>query len=223
MIFNGAGKWGDGHTQSMPAGRDVVILADADKPGMKHAETVAAALQNGYRGSGKARSVRIVDPEQLGFPVIEDHGWPLGDGRRVVLGEGLEAANGWVATSAPAADAARPVSWPPAFPAPPPEKRPQGRGRNHGGVIRAHFFAKTRGGVMAVRNGRPAVFSLPTGTCMVCNARVTLPCNARVHTAAVEIGCEPATWAEHAAATLGIRVAMMAVVAVATGCSVPLP
>ena len=23
MIFNGAGKWGDGHTQSMPAGRDV--------------------------------------------------------------------------------------------------------------------------------------------------------------------------------------------------------
>ena len=30
-------------------------------------------------------------------------------------------------------------------------------------------------------------------------------------------------WAEHAAATLGIRVAMMAVVAVATGCSVPLP
>ena len=77
--FNGGGKWHKFHTERMPAGRDVVILADADLPGVKHADTVATALQNGYRGNGKAASVRIVTPAQLGFPVTKDHGKDISD------------------------------------------------------------------------------------------------------------------------------------------------
>ena len=75
----GAEQWGNFHTERMPAGRDVVILADSDKPGMKHAETVATALQNGYRGKGKARSVRIVTPAQLGYPVTASKGKDISD------------------------------------------------------------------------------------------------------------------------------------------------
>ena len=108
--FNGAGKWGDGHTQSMPAGRDVVILADADKPGMKHAETVAAALQNGYRGNGKARSVRIVDPEQLGFPVIEDHGPDVSDWLEADPTRGAAEVQGLIDSAAPAPATEQPAS-----------------------------------------------------------------------------------------------------------------
>ena len=77
--FGGGGKWHDFHTERMPAGRDVVIVTDADKPGVEHAETVTTALQNGYRGKGKARSVRIVTAAQLGYPVTADHGKDISD------------------------------------------------------------------------------------------------------------------------------------------------
>ena len=75
----GAGKWHDFHTERMPAGRDVVILADSDKPGTKHVATVATALQNGYRGKGKARNVRTVTAAQLGYHVTESHGKDISD------------------------------------------------------------------------------------------------------------------------------------------------
>ncbi len=77
--FNGGGKWSDFHTERMPSGRDVVIFADTDKPGVKHAATVAAALLVGHRGNGKARRVRIVTAEQLGFEVTESHGRDISD------------------------------------------------------------------------------------------------------------------------------------------------
>ena len=49
----GSGKWRDEYSQHL-AGRRVVVLPDADQPGAKHAEQVAAAL------SGIAAEIRIV-------------------------------------------------------------------------------------------------------------------------------------------------------------------
>ena len=69
----GAGKWIKAHVKAMPADRAVVILADADKPGMRHAADVAAGLWP------VASSVRIVTPEQLGFEVTESHGRDVSD------------------------------------------------------------------------------------------------------------------------------------------------
>lgn len=40
----GAGKWRDCHSKYFPAGAEVVILPDNDKPGKKHAENVAQQL-----------------------------------------------------------------------------------------------------------------------------------------------------------------------------------
>src|SRR5690606_13180233 len=59
----GGGKWKREYSDA-PAGRDVVILADNDEPGQKHAEQVAKSLQ------GKARSVRVVNLP--GLPVKGD-------------------------------------------------------------------------------------------------------------------------------------------------------
>src|SRR5262249_10868079 len=50
----GAGKWRDEYTESL-RGKRVCIIADADEPGRKHAEQVAALL------SGKAESVKVLE------------------------------------------------------------------------------------------------------------------------------------------------------------------
>ena len=77
--LHGAGKWSDFHTERIPAGRDVVVIGDTDRPGQAHAAAVACALERGYHGAGKARSVRIVSPEQLGYPVTAAHGKDISD------------------------------------------------------------------------------------------------------------------------------------------------
>ena len=51
----GAGKWRPEHTEAL-RGAEVVVVADQDDPGRKHADQVAAAL------NGVARSVRVVEP-----------------------------------------------------------------------------------------------------------------------------------------------------------------
>ena len=53
----GAGKWRDDYSEAL-RGAQVVIVADKDEPGRKHAAQVAASLQ------GKAASVRIVEAKQ---------------------------------------------------------------------------------------------------------------------------------------------------------------
>ena len=50
----GAGKWRDTYAESL-VGADVVVVADQDEPGRRHARQVAASLE------GKASSVRIVE------------------------------------------------------------------------------------------------------------------------------------------------------------------
>lgn len=54
----GAGKWTGDHSQFL-AGRDVIVMPDADEPGRRHGEQVARSLQ------GVARSVRIVELPDL--------------------------------------------------------------------------------------------------------------------------------------------------------------
>ncbi len=51
----GAGKWRPEHTEAL-RGAEVVVVADRDDPGRKHADRVAAAL------NGVARSARVVEP-----------------------------------------------------------------------------------------------------------------------------------------------------------------
>ncbi len=51
----GAGKWRAEHTEAL-RGAEVVVVADQDDPGRKHADRIAAAL------NGVARSVRVVEP-----------------------------------------------------------------------------------------------------------------------------------------------------------------
>ena len=63
----------------MPGGRDVIIIGDADKPGQAHASTVALALARGYRGTGKAASVHLVTPQQMGFKVVAKGGRDISD------------------------------------------------------------------------------------------------------------------------------------------------
>jgi hypothetical protein len=88
----GAGKWDDSHSGFL-AGASVVVLPDRDEPGRRHADSVAASLEN------HARSVRILElprgkdvtewfdtggtPEELellirdarafGFELVSDH------------------------------------------------------------------------------------------------------------------------------------------------------
>ena len=77
--LGGAGKWSDFHTERMPADRLIIVTGDTDKPGQAHAATIALALEQGYRGAGKAQSVRLVAPEQLGYGVSPDHGSDISD------------------------------------------------------------------------------------------------------------------------------------------------
>jgi 5S rRNA maturation endonuclease (ribonuclease M5) len=56
----GAGKWREEYSESL-RGKRVVIIADADEPGRKHAQQVAASL------SGKATSVKVLE-----FPHAKD-------------------------------------------------------------------------------------------------------------------------------------------------------
>jgi len=68
----GAGAWKDLHTNQLE-GAKVVIIPDTDKEGIEHAHEVANHL------SPVAASLKLIEPEELGFDVREDHGKDLSD------------------------------------------------------------------------------------------------------------------------------------------------
>lgn len=80
----GAGKWRDEYSDAL-GGKAAVIIADADEPGRKHAQQVAASLM------GKARSVKVV--ELPGSKDLSD--WVEAGGNREALLGFIEARPEW--------------------------------------------------------------------------------------------------------------------------------
>jgi hypothetical protein len=88
----GAGTWRDAYREYF-AGRHVVILADNDDPGWRHAQQIAASL------SGIAASVKAVELPNLG-PRLPKHGkdvsdWLAGGGTHETLHQLVVAAPEW--------------------------------------------------------------------------------------------------------------------------------
>ena len=70
----GAGKWEGGYTNAL-TGAKVVIIADRDEPGRKHAALVAREL------TGKATSVQVVElPDRSGHKVKDGANWVAAGG-----------------------------------------------------------------------------------------------------------------------------------------------
>jgi hypothetical protein len=61
----GAGKWQDGYSETL-RGADVIIIADKDEPGRKHASLVADRLQ------GLAKSVRVLELPDINGKTVKD-------------------------------------------------------------------------------------------------------------------------------------------------------
>ena len=80
----GAGKWTSDHSECL-RGKQVVVIADADEPGRKHAERVAASLQD------KATSTKIV--ELPGSKDLSD--WVAAGGNRDALLGFIETQPEW--------------------------------------------------------------------------------------------------------------------------------
>jgi P4 family phage/plasmid primase-like protien len=75
----GAGKWQDTYSDEL-RGATVVIIADKDDPGRKHAQQVAASLH------GKAASVKVVElPDRDGHPVKDASDWIAAGGDKLAL------------------------------------------------------------------------------------------------------------------------------------------
>lgn len=86
----GAGKWTATHAKHL-AGRNVVILPDADEPGERHAQAVALSLQ------GIAASVRLVR-----LPTGKDASeWLAAGGTPETLAELIDAAPEWAPAAGP--------------------------------------------------------------------------------------------------------------------------
>ncbi|MGC1977118.1 MAG: AAA family ATPase, partial [Candidatus Sulfotelmatobacter sp.] len=80
----GAGKWRDECTESL-RGKRVVVIADADEPGRKHAQEVAASL------AGKVESLKVLE-----LPGSKDlSGWVERGGKRDSLIELIGGAPEW--------------------------------------------------------------------------------------------------------------------------------
>jgi len=92
----GAGKWREEYSESL-SGKRVAIIADADEPGRKHAQAVAASLY------GKAESLTVVE-----FPTSKDLSeWlKAGGNRRVLLGW-IDDAQDWTPAAERATGAIR--------------------------------------------------------------------------------------------------------------------
>ncbi len=75
----GAGKWTAAHSKEL-CGAVVVIIADKDDAGRKHAQQVAASLQ------GKAASVKVVElPDRDGHKVKDASDWIAAGGDKAAL------------------------------------------------------------------------------------------------------------------------------------------
>jgi hypothetical protein len=89
----GAGKWQDSHSESL-RGADVVIVADKDAPGRKHAADVARLLH------GVARSVKTIElPDTGGKPVKDAADYFAAGGEAADLDAIAEAAPEFVPSS----------------------------------------------------------------------------------------------------------------------------
>jgi putative DNA primase/helicase len=84
----GAGKWHKEYSESL-SGKRVAVIADADEPGKKHAEQVAASL------SGKVNSIKVLElPGAKDLTEWVEHG-----GKREVLIETIRKILEWKPTS----------------------------------------------------------------------------------------------------------------------------
>jgi 5S rRNA maturation endonuclease (ribonuclease M5) len=85
----GAGKWDASYTTAL-AGAHVVIIADRDEPGQKHAALVAGALH------GKAASVRVIEmPDRAGAKVKDASDWIAAGGTAAELDQIVGATPEW--------------------------------------------------------------------------------------------------------------------------------
>lgn len=66
----GGGKWKDEFNTCIPEQMHIIIIPDADKPGIKHAEQVKESFLN------SGHNVKLLD---LGYPIIEKHGKDIYD------------------------------------------------------------------------------------------------------------------------------------------------
>jgi hypothetical protein len=91
----GAGKWQDSYTESL-RGTDVVIVADKDAPGRKHALLVAGKLH------GVAKSVRVLElPDVDGHPVKDAADFFNAGGTPETIFALVDAAPIWTPQTAP--------------------------------------------------------------------------------------------------------------------------
>ncbi len=83
----GAGKWQDSYSDTL-SGAQVIIIADKDEAGRKHAELIAGKLQ------GKAKYVRVIElPDRNGQKVKDAADWIQAGGTRDELRELVKAAD----------------------------------------------------------------------------------------------------------------------------------
>lgn len=86
----GAGKWRDEYSEAL-RGKRVVIIADADEPGRKHAQQVAASL------AGKVQSLKVLE-----LPGVKDLSeWVGVGGSREALVELMGKASEWKPAGVP--------------------------------------------------------------------------------------------------------------------------
>ncbi len=94
----GAGKWLPQYTEAL-TGAKVIIIADRDDPGRKHAALVAASLQ------GKALSVKVLElPDRDGHTIKDAHDWLAAGGTLAELQAIVEATPEWKPPDTPPDD-----------------------------------------------------------------------------------------------------------------------
>lgn len=69
----GAGKWTSKHARQLPERTRVVVMGDADLPGVDHMLKVATTCERA------GHIVLIIPPEALGFEIQQDHGKDVAD------------------------------------------------------------------------------------------------------------------------------------------------
>ena len=69
----GAGKWTKRHAKCLPAGCKVVVMGDADVPGVQHITRVATACLEAKH------ETLILPPAAFGFEIVMDHGQDVSD------------------------------------------------------------------------------------------------------------------------------------------------
>lgn len=74
----GPGKWEDKYSDTLE-GANLVIIPDADKPGLEHAYDIIQSLV------GKASDIKIIEPKEFGFEIVEEHGEDVTDWIKTIL------------------------------------------------------------------------------------------------------------------------------------------